>query len=105
MIFSRAWWSLLRRNVVTYRKRNLVGSLLEIMVPVCFLWIMIAIRNASRLDNEFAELVSEVIPSDYGDIDSISPPVIVPLSYYDYRMALVAERCVYSLAFSHTISR
>jgi len=71
------------RNV-TYRKRNWLGTLLEIALPVCFIAILIAIKNAT----DDSDQTSKLEPAQYPDNDW----AYVPLSFHDYVKAMQVKR-------------
>eukprot|EP00529_Nitzschia_sp_RCC80_P002451 CAMPEP_0113451218 /NCGR_PEP_ID=MMETSP0014_2-20120614/6226_1 /TAXON_ID=2857 /ORGANISM="Nitzschia sp." /LENGTH=1987 /DNA_ID=CAMNT_0000342569 /DNA_START=1298 /DNA_END=7261 /DNA_ORIENTATION=- /assembly_acc=CAM_ASM_000159 len=91
MIGSRAWRSLVRRNVL-YRKRNWVGTLLELALPIAFVGILVAIKNALGDDAE----ITIVEPTFPDTLEAFSP-----LSFQDYVVALQAKReCVFDPVLS-----
>lgn len=96
---SAPFVALLRRNLL-YRKRNIISTILEIALPVCFAAILVWIK--STLGGDDAEtLQSEIEPAViYNDADAI-----LTLSFSDYVTAILAERkCQGSNSTSWTIS-
>ena len=115
MIGSRAFRALMRRNLI-YRKRNLVGSVrprrcranispqgcaffflisyrcfsqtksLEILLPVIFLAILVAIKKSLEGNENFSpQYVAAAIRDQNGD-------AFIPLSFTDYVTAIQAKR-------------
>lgn len=56
-IGSRAWSALMRRNLV-YRKRHFVSTAFELLLPVAFLGIILALKNAADIEDD--DIVSAV---------------------------------------------
>lgn len=85
MLGSLAWRALVRRNLL-YRKRNWIGALLEIALPIAFVGILVAIKN-SLGDTE----ITVVEPTFPDTFDAFSP-----LSFQDYVTGLQAKReCIF----------
>lgn len=72
----------MRRNAL-YRKRHFLSTLLEIMLPIAFTGILIAIKNSLGDDIE-----SELVPPTFPD----TLDVFRPLSFLDYVTTLQAPR-------------
>lgn len=97
MLGSLAWRALMRRNMI-YRKRNWLGSIFEFILPFCFVWVLVAIKNASKLDQ--AERIDAKTPQDYPDSFNNPNPLLReenpfpfrPFSYYDFEVAMQSER-------------
>jgi hypothetical protein len=72
--------------------RSLKMQIFEMVLPFCFVWIMVALRNSitdddrskSQNDTVPTRYVPEFIPNDY--------QALIPFSYYDYIVALQASR-------------
>jgi len=71
----------MRRNAI-YRKRHIVGTVMEFVLPFCFVWIMVAIKNSVDLDEVRPSL--EYLPHDN--------QVVTPFTFEDYMVALQAQR-------------
>lgn len=81
MIGSRTWFALMRRNFL-YRRRHWLSTLLEFVLPIAFVGILIAIKNA------LGDTEAVTIEADY----PTSQEIFVPLSFQDYVLTLQAER-------------
>mmetsp|Transcript_43481 Transcript_43481/g.48976 ORF Transcript_43481/g.48976 Transcript_43481/m.48976 type:complete len:2055 (-) Transcript_43481:245-6409(-) len=87
MIGSRAWWALIRRNLI-YRRRNLVGSFFELCLPIAFVGILVLIKGAVE---DTASFSPEEIPANF----PTNNEVLKLFSFTDYVTALQADhRCV-----------
>jgi hypothetical protein len=84
MIFSRAWYALMIRNVI-YRKRFYVTTSLELLLPIFGIVGLIVIKNA--VENA-GGLDSEIIPPSFPSPEK----TFVPLTFGDYLTALQAQR-------------
>eukprot|EP00538_Stauroneis_constricta_P006033 CAMPEP_0119570644 /NCGR_PEP_ID=MMETSP1352-20130426/43716_1 /TAXON_ID=265584 /ORGANISM="Stauroneis constricta, Strain CCMP1120" /LENGTH=1964 /DNA_ID=CAMNT_0007620313 /DNA_START=556 /DNA_END=6450 /DNA_ORIENTATION=+ len=85
MLGSRSFGALMRRNLI-YRRRNLIGTLLEFILPVGFIAILVAIKASLEGNENFS---ARTVPASF-PTDSV-----VPFSFGDYVKALQAERtCV-----------
>jgi ATP-binding cassette subfamily A (ABC1) protein 3 len=85
MLGSIAWRALMRRNVI-YRRRNWIGSLLEIALPVFFVGILVLIKWA--VENSGENTGTEVIPEFIPD----GSRALTPLTFQDYVTAMQAKR-------------
>mmetsp|Transcript_15159 Transcript_15159/g.25138 ORF Transcript_15159/g.25138 Transcript_15159/m.25138 type:complete len:1684 (-) Transcript_15159:977-6028(-) len=83
-LFSRAYFALLRRNVI-YRRRNIVGTFLEIALPVGFVCILLGIKIALEDTDGFQpQVVMATFPNEN--------QAIIPLSFSDYVTSLQTTR-------------
>jgi len=81
---SRSFRALLRRNLI-YRKRKPVSSLLELLLPIGFICILVAIKLAVKnTDGFFPETVEPSFPPNKESA--------IPFSFTDYVTAIQAER-------------
>jgi hypothetical protein len=88
MLFSRAWFALMRRNAL-YRKRHLISTLLEMTLPIAFCGILIAIKNSLGDDVE-TTIVEPTFPDP-------TTGVYRPLSFLDFITTIQAPKvCVAS---------
>jgi len=83
MLFSRAWFALMRRNFL-YRYRHWLSTLLEMVLPICFVAILIAIKNSLGDDTQ-SKIIEATLPDSIMD-------VYRPLSFLDYVTTLTAPR-------------
>ena len=77
----------MRRNFV-YRKRNVIGSLLEFLLPVAFVCVLVAIKASLDGNENFSPQPVEAQIRDNSD-------AFITLSFTDYVTAIQAQRkCV-----------
>jgi hypothetical protein len=114
MIFSRAWYAIMRRNII-YRRRNWIGTvrrdpfviesrnpssnltvicptllqILEIVLPFAFVAVLVGIKSGVGSAGGASSRVEPVIPDDSF--------AFVPLSFGDYVTALQAKRQCFGL--------
>lgn len=84
MIRARSFGALLRRNFI-YRKRNIIGSIAEIISPILFILVMVAVKVSLQDNPSFSP---EVVPPSF-------PPnedAIITYSFNDYVTAIQAKR-------------
>jgi len=84
MIGSRAWCALMRRNFL-YRRRNIVGTIFELCLPILFVWFLVLIKGAVEDSDSFAPVEKPAIFPTNNDALKI-------FSFTDYVTALQAER-------------
>ncbi|GKY90545.1 hypothetical protein MPSEU_000028200 [Mayamaea pseudoterrestris] len=85
---TRAWFALMRRNLV-YRRRNWIGTILEILLPVGFIGVLVGIKVASQDTTGFAATtVPPYLPTN--------EKAFVPLSFQDYVTTMQAQRVCYT---------
>lgn len=82
---SAPFGALMRRNAL-YRRRNIVATILELLLPIGFAAILLGIKAA--LDNGGDSGTEELVPPTIRGDSS----VLVPLSFSDYVTAILAER-------------
>eukprot|EP00536_Pseudo-nitzschia_multiseries_P003231 jgi/Psemu1/284283/fgenesh1_pg.48_\ len=93
MIGSRAWCALMRRDLL-YRRRNIVGTFFELVLPILFVWFLVLIKNAVENSDSFAP---QEIPAMYPSNND----ALRIFSFTDYVTTLQAERkCTESMSFS-----
>jgi ATP-binding cassette subfamily A (ABC1) protein 3 len=81
----------MRRNLI-YRKRNIIGTLLEIFLPILFVFFLVLIKNAVEDTDGFkAEVIEAKFPSD--------SDVLSTFSFSDYVISLQAKRVCNDLNF------
>lgn len=84
MIGSRAWRALMRRDLI-YRRRNIIGSIFELCLPIAFIGLLVWIKSAVEDSATFEpEEVPEFIPTNNDALKIFS--------FTDYVTALQAER-------------
>ena len=89
MIGSRAWRALMRRDLI-YRRRNIVGSLFELLLPIIFVSFLVLIKSAFENGENFA-------PTEFPDYFPDNSDSLISFSFTDYVTALQADRqCVSS---------
>ncbi|KAG7367343.1 ABC-2 family transporter domain containing protein [Nitzschia inconspicua] len=89
MIGSRAWFALMRRDLI-YRRRNIIGTLFEFFLPIAFVGFLVLIKNAVEDSESFAPVT---VPDTFPD----NSDSLILFSFTDYVTTLQAERkCVAS---------
>jgi len=95
MIGSRAWFSLMRRNA-TYRRRHWLSTVLEMALPIAFVGILIAIKNALGKNAQ-----TKVVPPSFPDAVK---DAYRPLSFRDFVLTLQSKRyCTKALNVSSLV--
>jgi len=84
MIGSRAWCALMRRDLL-YRRRNIIGTIFELFLPIAFVGILVAIKGAVEDTDAFAPKEVEA------DFPSNNDALRL-FSFSDYVKALQAKR-------------
>jgi len=87
MFGSRSWRALMRRNFI-YRKRNLIGTLLEFLLPIAGVAILVAIKKSVQDTKDFAP---QTVPANFPD----NSDAFITLSFSDYLVAIQAPRTCY----------
>lgn len=75
MIGSRAFFALMRRNLL-YRRRYIISTLLEIGLPVAYIAILIAIKNSFEGSDSETKIIEPEFPE--------AREAFVPLSFLDF---------------------
>jgi hypothetical protein len=87
MIGSRAWRALMRRDLI-YRRRNIIGTIFELCLPILFVGILVLIKGAVENTANFSP---EEIPANF----PTNNDALKIFSFTDYVTTLQAERkCV-----------
>ena len=83
-------WALLKRNWL-YRRRNLVGSILEIALPVLVLLALLLLKsvNPGKQTTKNTKFYNASVPN--------ASEVFIPLTFGDYVTALQAKRQCYTI--------
>jgi ATP-binding cassette subfamily A (ABC1) protein 3 len=84
MIGSRSWRALMRRNLL-YRKRNIVGTLCELLFPILFVFFLVLIKLSVENSSNFMQ---ETIPAYFPN----NSDAAIAFSFTDYVTALQAKR-------------
>jgi hypothetical protein len=84
MIGSRAWRALIRRDLI-YRRRNIIGTIFELCLPIAFVGILVLIKGAVENTDSFSP---EEIPANF----PTNNDVLKIFSFTDYVTTLQADR-------------
>jgi len=83
----------MRRNFL-YRYRHWILTLLELALPICFVWMLVAIKNAFGGDDGASETIPASTPDNVYD-------VYRPLSFLDYVTTLQVPRICEKSEYSY----
>jgi hypothetical protein len=82
MIGSRAWFALMRRNIL-YRTRHWINTLLELFVPLVFIFVMYSLYSGA----DWAPVIeSPIVPVSFPE------EPFIPFSFSDYVTALQSQK-------------
>jgi hypothetical protein len=96
MIFSRAWFALMRRNLI-YRKRFFLATPLELVLPIFGIAVLLLIKMAfERAGGLESTIVEPTFPAQ--------SETFVPFTFQDYLTALQAKRVCLGVPGNFSIS-